>query len=363
MISLSLFIFTSNGLAQEDSSEFLEQTFLQVIKNGNDIEHIEYLLQSGVDINTTDEFGRTAARLAASYGHIDILRFLRQKGASLNQEGHRYLCLNYMLDIRTSEQALHHTEDVVEIDLFSDRELWGMDGSIVKEETIGLELLFSLREYDDPTPLVQFIADIYDRSDRIAPSSSAFSYSLSPTILRLIEGLIEEGYRQIAEIRDALEEPPFMLSVVENVHHDRMLIPLGQHNGIQQGDVFYIYPRAENNSSPYSNCYSTGDFFGPPLTKAKVIEINENKSVIEMERDEYNAMVENERRRVQVGDTVILWRAGYNDTPELMLNVGNIPHIIIKYRDNERVMRRNITPYIMQALVQKAPDFNIRFIP
>ena len=78
----SLFIFVSNGVGQE---EILNQTFLLAVQDG-DLEHVEYLLMSGVDINTTDEFGRNALMMLVGYRRnwIQMLNLLIAKRIDVN---------------------------------------------------------------------------------------------------------------------------------------------------------------------------------------------------------------------------------------------------------------------------------------
>ena len=81
----SLFVFVSNGVAQRDYSNSLNQDFLRAVE-GCDLEHVEYLLQSGVDVNATDEFGRNALMMLNRYcsNGIQMLNLLIVKEIDVN---------------------------------------------------------------------------------------------------------------------------------------------------------------------------------------------------------------------------------------------------------------------------------------
>lgn len=60
--------------------------FYQGIRNGS-IEECRQLLNSGVDINTTDNTGQTALMIAAKSNHLKLAKYLIKNGASVNMSG------------------------------------------------------------------------------------------------------------------------------------------------------------------------------------------------------------------------------------------------------------------------------------
>ena len=96
MIFFALFIFVSNGVAQEAPSDsdvdFLNWSFLATIQKANaeDLDYVASRLESRlIDVNTTDEFGRNALMLAAnngSDGRIPMLKLLIAEGIDMNAQ-------------------------------------------------------------------------------------------------------------------------------------------------------------------------------------------------------------------------------------------------------------------------------------
>ena len=44
----------------------------------------EFLEEGGMDVNAQDENGYSCLHAAASYGHLDLLRYLVQRGGNVN---------------------------------------------------------------------------------------------------------------------------------------------------------------------------------------------------------------------------------------------------------------------------------------
>lgn len=44
----------------------------------------EFLEEGGMDVNAQDEHGYSCMHAAASYGHLDLLAFLVQRGGNVN---------------------------------------------------------------------------------------------------------------------------------------------------------------------------------------------------------------------------------------------------------------------------------------
>ncbi|WP_304332129.1 ankyrin repeat domain-containing protein [Brachyspira innocens] len=53
---------------------------LEAVKN-NDFEGVKYLISSGYDINTEDDYYKTPLMYASENGHLEVAEFLKSKGA------------------------------------------------------------------------------------------------------------------------------------------------------------------------------------------------------------------------------------------------------------------------------------------
>jgi len=61
------------------------ETLLKIAAQSNHIQVVEFLLQHGADINKADNNQRTALHSAAFYGLFDMVRFLIENGAKLEE--------------------------------------------------------------------------------------------------------------------------------------------------------------------------------------------------------------------------------------------------------------------------------------
>ena len=59
---------------------------------------VEALVIAGVDIDFTDEFGRTALNLATEYGYVEIIELLLDSGANVNNIAQLNLSANKFID-------------------------------------------------------------------------------------------------------------------------------------------------------------------------------------------------------------------------------------------------------------------------
>ena len=343
IIFFSLFIFASNGLAQRDYwdySGFLEKVFLQAVQ-GDDIEHVEYLLRSGIDVNATDEFGRTAAMLATDNGMRAILEpFLRRDG--------RYECasgyFDYIIDVRPEYSEPTPGEEII-VNLHGDVEPVGGVGN-----TIRLELVFSLRQYVNSVETFQvggigesrnfqggFAVNIFG-----SPIGIGVDEHPSNTVEDVVKNAISDGYEKLRNsLGDNLglwQKP--LRSTISQVGANTILVPLGTSDYIQLGDDFFVY------SDP-GHCNMITD---PYIVRAKVIEIGDERSIMEIE----DAL---ELVQVQVGDVVVIdpsidlvSRKQGSDEPSV-LKIGVIPDISVTYLHNGRGSKRQITPLIRQYLI------------
>ena len=65
--------------------EWLEAT------QSRDLEKIQQMLVTGVDINSLDQYGQTALMNAACTGSVDVVRLLIERGAELNHSAKYHL--------------------------------------------------------------------------------------------------------------------------------------------------------------------------------------------------------------------------------------------------------------------------------
>ncbi|KAG2236854.1 hypothetical protein INT48_002667 [Thamnidium elegans] len=62
------------------------QDNLWVAAGDGQLDRVKELVETGVDVNSHDQFGYTAMHAAVSYGQIDIVKYLLEKGANVNIE-------------------------------------------------------------------------------------------------------------------------------------------------------------------------------------------------------------------------------------------------------------------------------------
>lgn len=74
----------SNGTQTEQGGKLMDQEQLIVSAEKGDIEKVLKLLENGVDINVTDNRGRTAVMAATYNNQVEMVRNLIEKGADIN---------------------------------------------------------------------------------------------------------------------------------------------------------------------------------------------------------------------------------------------------------------------------------------
>ena len=311
--------------------------------------------------------------------------------------GYSSMCSDYIVDVRP-EYSDQTPGQSVNANVQGDRL-----GPIVKGgeinitgNTIRLELFFSLRQHSNSPALLQVMGIGTSRNFQgefgitLGPFSSPLGLGIeehpSDTISQVVREAIRNGYERLRESlgeQGALGQQQ-LTSTISIVQNNRIQIPLGRSDYVQDGDVFYIYPGGGYNNN-YNNCNNITRS-GPSLATATVIEIDQNESILEMGR------VQNRQRSVQVGDIVELSQdtdfesrtQGRNNEPKpSTLRLGYISNIFITFRTdrsrfndrynnnrlndgysygNDRITRRNITPLIRNFLLTEADDYNFRVI-
>ena len=369
VIFLSLFIFASNGVTQEASSHPLDRFFLQAVQDG-DIGRVNESFRAGLDdVNVIDKFGRTAATLAFQNDKSDVLELLLDRGG--------YICADYTIDIRPEYFDQTDGQNVT-LDLTGDL-LGPVDGlQGLGSKITRLELLFSLRELEYNIPALLSVIGV-GQSRNIQGDFSGIPLLIDNpidfdmrraehsvgTIVDVVRETVRDGYESLNEGIDegAIEMfRPQLVSTVNSVEGNRIQISLGSSDYVQGGDIFYIYPNRSDEDGHYNDCYLR---YGTALVTARVVEIDEYNSVLELD-----GIVENVDRYIQVGSAVKL-SDDINLTSRIqeseiyrrsILRLGSIPNIFVMYHNDKRISLRGITPYLKEALAKKAAEFNFRFI-
>ena len=372
---LLLFTFISDGVTQENYSESLERIFLQAVKDG-DIEHVESLLKSGVNVHSIDELGRTAATLAVLNDKANILELLLGKGG--------YVCSDYIIDVRP--EYFDQTDENITLDLTGDL-LGPVDRDQVSLEgyRVRLELLFALREFSNS--VASFLVTGIGESRNIQGDLGTlfggldvpFGITLEErpfriTITDVVKETVRSGYQKLREsLRDQGLWQQRLIGIINAVSDEEIRVSLGRSNGVQEGDIFNVYPKLDNNY-----CYRYYDRLTTATTTAMVVQVNEYHSILEVQS------TQNGNRTVQRGDIVQI--ASDIDfasriiqdsaSRENVLRIGYIPNIVVSNRtnnereestdessdeqDNDRITI--ITPDIIESLIQEARDFGFRVV-
>ena len=76
-----LLLFPSREGKCADSADIFGKTSLHTASSRGDVEIVELLLETGIDVNAKNRFGWTPLHLASSKGHIEIVEMLLQDGA------------------------------------------------------------------------------------------------------------------------------------------------------------------------------------------------------------------------------------------------------------------------------------------
>src|SRR5262245_48464482 len=67
------------------TEENLNEQLLEAARTGN-LQRVQELLNKGADIQTKNKYGTTPLFFAAAKGHLEVARFLLEKGADPNQK-------------------------------------------------------------------------------------------------------------------------------------------------------------------------------------------------------------------------------------------------------------------------------------
>ncbi len=249
------------------------------------------------------------------------------------------VCFDLIVDVRPFDHQIRNIFD-------SDD---GPEGYLIDipENRIGLErleLVFSVRRPGSSVTL-----DIIG----LGESRNFVSRDISD----IVQEAVRDGY---VRLRDTLRfEPRQPRSEVNVVRGDRVLVPLGRSDHIQEGDVFHIYPRDDY----YNTCSDVSYSPLSALAIARVVEIDDNESILEMN------IIPDGGRSVQVGDIVRLSPA-IDFASRLQTNTGfgtrsvlqfNIPRIYVVRDTGNRKIWTKITRFIDGSL-NEAPNFGFQVV-
>ncbi len=174
----------------------------------------------------------------------------------------------------------------------------------------------------------------------------------------VVQEVVRDGYNKL---RNILEEPlgdDFRprrpVSHVSAIQGDRILVPVGRSDHIQEADVFYVYSRGD-----YNACSS--DVRSLTLARATAVRMNDTSSILAIN------VALGGSRSVQVGDVVELSHeidfasrlqanTDFRTRRVLQFDVPNI------YAFNDRRVWINVTAYIKHFLLTEASEFGFRAI-
>lgn len=89
MPKMALVLVISSGWLALAPAAQQQSAFLDAVLSG-DIEAVQALLEQGVNVDTTDEVGRTALFIAIEAGHNDVAQLLVESGADVNARDPTY---------------------------------------------------------------------------------------------------------------------------------------------------------------------------------------------------------------------------------------------------------------------------------
>ena len=262
------------------------------------------------------------------------------------------VCMSYDV-IRVRPEPIDQIDEQrLIIDLTGDR-LMSLDGSQSNIETIRVELLFTIQlPGRSGTFRVIGVGESNFQTNLEVHDPIDYKEHPSVAITDAVKESVRDGYRKLRDLFVGPRQPISHISVLQG---DRILIPLGRSDHVQEGDVFNVYPPAEEGA-----CIS----YSPSLVTATVIEIDDSKSILEMN------IVPNGRVAVRVGDIVKLSpdinfesrMKESNEPPKPnLLKFVSTPRIYVRllFDDDGRVVAvlRNITPYIGNFLRIEGPGF------
>lgn len=87
-ILLILFLSACQSNPEKEEVQNMNRELIEFAEQGN-TEQVRQLLQSGADINATDEQGRTAVMAATYHNHVGTVEALIQAGADINIRDHQ----------------------------------------------------------------------------------------------------------------------------------------------------------------------------------------------------------------------------------------------------------------------------------
>lgn len=87
-ILLILFLSACQSNPEKEEVQNMNRELIKYAEQGN-TEQVRQLLQSGADINATDEQGRTAVMAATYHNHVGTVEALIQAGADINIRDHQ----------------------------------------------------------------------------------------------------------------------------------------------------------------------------------------------------------------------------------------------------------------------------------
>ena len=304
--------------------------------------------------------------------------------------GYGSTCSDYIIDVHP-EYSDQTPGQSMTINLHGDS-LEPVDsiGTTVTGNTIRLELKLFLRQSLNAPSIREAIGIGESRNFQGGFKVTIFGSPIgigvdehpSNTVEDVVKNAISDGYEKL---RNSLGDYGLgqqrLRGTISQIGADTILVPLGTSKHLQLDDVFFVYPGGGQNYNNCNNVSNSGAF----LTKATVIEVDDKRSIMEIDINQ------NRRRPVQRGDIVesspdidLVSRREGSDPEPSVLKIGYIPNIFVQFRTNlpegynrhndryrgpnryygnYRTTTRNITPFIKQYLGSEARKHNFRLLP
>ena len=183
------------------------------------------------------------------------------------------------------------------------------------------------------------------------------SIFFSRDIPGMVQSAVRDGYGQLRDLlRFEFRRPRSDVSVVR---YNRARVPLDRSHHIQEGDIFYIFPRVDY----YNACSDVSDSPPSALAISRVVEIDDTASILEM-------VMPDGGRSVQVGDIVRL-SPEIDFESRLQANTGfrtrgvlqfNVPGIYVVRDTGSSKTWTKLTRFIERFLTTEAPNFGFHAV-
>ena len=156
-----------------------------------------------------------------------------------------------------------------------------------------------------------------------------------------------------------------LVSIVDQAVDNKVRVPLGRSDSVEEGDIFSIY------SKEYCNVHLRQPGTPLAIARARVVEIDDSHSIIEVDRDEYDLIPECRNRYhaflFQVGDYVERVNNIIESDSERQTDSSN-PRVLFRYPfflaelfiPKKMIIVKNINDHVDAYLEEASSRFNIQ---